>query len=502
MPLPEVAVGQSGEIADTNKAYDLIDSLNVNVTDPDFAGGAKGDDISDDYAAMNAAILATPAGGICYWPGVSPTTGLPAKYVSSNTLPLRDDITYLMGHDTRWTAYTGTPCYIKPKFGAFLGTALFAGTDIDGFTMRNMSLHSGRATGPAGAAVHGISVTGSVKGVRLQNVWINNFAGYGVLTDTNSNGFPGGWEVSNLDIENCRDGGWRSNNSGSVSFAFGDGSILQSEATANGGDGWYFAGVNAFDFINVRSVFNSGAANGFVIDGPCGLLGFTACQTDRNIRNGILLHSVDSAPTAQPAPHGITVTACNFSRDGKNDDSTQGGYAGIRIQGDSSSVRHCPVTISGCTVHVTKGDAGTGLLSPDYGIYITNGRRVVVSANILVATVATIFDDLGALLHGVNSHNLVNVSSGAVTNNVAGYGLQVVEGTNAKMGTATLVAGTVTVSTTAVTASSRIFLDNQSLGGTAGFLRVSARTAGTSFTITSSSGTDTSTVAWMLVEPA
>jgi hypothetical protein len=75
------------------------------------------------------------------------------------------------------------------------------------------------------------------------------------------------------------------------------------------------------------------------------------------------------------------------------------------------------------------------------------------------------------------------------------------EGSNAKMGTATLVAGTVTVSTTAVTANSRIFLTAQTSGAAAGALRVSARTAGTSFTITSTSGTDTSSVAWMLVEP-
>ncbi|MER7794889.1 hypothetical protein [Streptomyces sp. NPDC097640] len=84
----------------------------------------------------------------------------------------------------------------------------------------------------------------------------------------------------------------------------------------------------------------------------------------------------------------------------------------------------------------------------------------------------------------------------------AGRGLMVAEGSNAKMGTVALTAGTATVSTTAVTANSRIFLTNQALGGTAGFLRVSARTAGTSFTITSSSGSDTSTVAWLLVEPA
>lgn len=85
----------------------------------------------------------------------------------------------------------------------------------------------------------------------------------------------------------------------------------------------------------------------------------------------------------------------------------------------------------------------------------------------------------------------------------AGGGVQVKEGTNATMGvTAAMTAGTITVSTTKVTANSRIFLTAQTTGAAPGALRVSARTAGTSFTITSTSGTDTSTVAWWLVEPA
>lgn len=80
--------------------------------------------------------------------------------------------------------------------------------------------------------------------------------------------------------------------------------------------------------------------------------------------------------------------------------------------------------------------------------------------------------------------------------------ISITEGTNAYMGTAALVAGAVTVNTNKVTANSRIFLSNQALGGAAGFLRISARVAGTSFTITSSSGTDTSTIAWWIVNPA
>jgi len=81
-------------------------------------------------------------------------------------------------------------------------------------------------------------------------------------------------------------------------------------------------------------------------------------------------------------------------------------------------------------------------------------------------------------------------------------GLEVNEGANARMGVATLAAGTVVVANTSVTANTRIFLTCQTPGGTPGFLRVSARTPATSFTILSSNAADTSVVAWLMVEPA
>lgn len=71
-----------------------------------------------------------------------------------------------------------------------------------------------------------------------------------------------------------------------------------------------------------------------------------------------------------------------------------------------------------------------------------------------------------------------------------------------RVGTATLVAGVALVSIGAlVTANSLILLTSQSNGGTPGWLRVSTRVDGVSFTITSSSNTDTSTVGWVIIEP-
>jgi hypothetical protein len=87
--------------------------------------------------------------------------------------------------------------------------------------------------------------------------------------------------------------------------------------------------------------------------------------------------------------------------------------------------------------------------------------------------------------------------------NTVGNGLYIKEGTNATMGTATLSAGTATVSTTKVTANSRIFLTVD--GGTltnVGAPYISARTAGTSFVITSTNILDASNVAWVIIEPS
>lgn len=108
--------------------------------------------------------------------------------------------------------------------------------------------------------------------------------------------------------------------------------------------------------------------------------------------------------------------------------------------------------------------------------------------------------DVGLNRTGANLLGLTTADFAIAT---AGRGLRVAEGTNAKMGTATLNGTTaVTVSTTAVTATSRIYLTINTPGGTPASPYVFTRTAGTSFQIKSTGASDTSTVAWMIVEPA
>jgi hypothetical protein len=83
----------------------------------------------------------------------------------------------------------------------------------------------------------------------------------------------------------------------------------------------------------------------------------------------------------------------------------------------------------------------------------------------------------------------------------AGKGLRIKEGSNARMGTSTLAAGTIVVANTSVTANTRVLYSRMVTGGTPGHLSI-VLNAGVGFTINSSSGTDTSSVAWMLLEPA
>ena len=91
-------------------------------------------------------------------------------------------------------------------------------------------------------------------------------------------------------------------------------------------------------------------------------------------------------------------------------------------------------------------------------------------------------------------------TNGNLTFGTAGNKINMATGSNASAGTSgAMTAGTITISTTAVTANSLIFLTHASLGGTQGILSVGTITAATSFVINSSSATDTGTVNWWII---
>lgn len=232
-------------------------------------------------------------------------------------------------------------------------------------------------------------------------------------------------------------------------------------------------------------------------------------QDFNNSENRIFYHNVGGG---QPS----TLTNPTYQATASVDNYTQIAIQNKSATANASADQICypdNVTSSDLTGFVDMGITSSAFSQAAYAVTVANEGYLFMSApsgagktgNLVIATDSTgsanaIKFATGGFNSTANFRAQIDGSGLSVTK--AGAGLNVKEGSNCKQGTATLVAGTVVVSNTSVTANSRIFLTTQSVGGTAGFLVVSARTAGTSFTILSSSGTDTSVVAYQIFEPS
>lgn len=99
--------------------------------------------------------------------------------------------------------------------------------------------------------------------------------------------------------------------------------------------------------------------------------------------------------------------------------------------------------------------------------------------------------------------NTIGIDITAGGNFIAGTlskGFQIKEGSNARMGTATLVSGTVTIANTTITNNTRIFLTASEVGVITNPIRVTGRSVGTNFTVGTGNPTDTVTFVWELKE--
>jgi hypothetical protein len=107
----------------------------------------------------------------------------------------------------------------------------------------------------------------------------------------------------------------------------------------------------------------------------------------------------------------------------------------------------------------------------------------ITSATTLTATLGNITATNGNLVLGT-AGNKINIATGA----------------NSSVGTsAAMIAGTITVANTSVTAASKIFLTNGGAAGTIGTLSVGTIVPGTSFVINSSNVLDTSVVNYLII---
>jgi len=204
---------------------------------------------------------------------------------------------------------------------------------------------------------------------------------------------------------------------------------------------------------------------------------------------------------------GVRITGCGRAQSGPNGSTTwdvecESTTSQVYIQGwvnkasSPSTATNAFFNFHGCNDVVLIGNQSPQGAS-------VNGNSTTVITN---PAANTLWLHNGAL-QAPTGQNVTFASplavSGRVDITLAGSGFRAAEGSNAKQGTALLSAGTVTVANTSVTANSRIVLTAQTLGTvtTPSALCVSARTAGTSFTILASQNTDTSIVAYQIYEP-
>lgn len=212
-------------------------------------------------------------------------------------------------------------------------------------------------------------------------------------------------------------------------------------------------------------------------------------------------------------------------------------YGGILYNGGAATTKWGLATTdhnlssAKLSVEKTTGNVGfnLGATSPAAKIHIAAGTATAGTAPILLtagtnttAAVAgqieydgtDLFFTPGATRLAAAWKNFANTFTGDQTVNgsvvlgTAGNGVKIKTGSNATMGRAVLVGGTLVVSTTKATATANIILTTQVPGGTTGRPLVASRVNNTSFTIESRDGAgalqtlDTSTVAWVIFDEA
>lgn len=330
---------------------------------------------------------------------------------------------------------------------------VFVGTDVSHVTFDSLKI-TGPGTG-TGIGIH-LNLSTNTTTIRplIRNIYVQAMGGDGINVSV-----PVFGRIDDSYVVSC--GGYGFNVFGTSTPAIST-TIVNCYASSCPSGGYRLFTANGMSLIGCYAL---SCVIGFLI----------------NVCNGTVIESCygDTCGTGVKVNAGSSNTVMNYY-------SNNNTGLGVWLTGNTlmaSIDRALDVSPNGTATHFIQVDSGS---------FVTINGAINVTSNLFNGTVNIINDGTTGTI----------TSSGNIKVGTAGNTLYIKEGTNAKMGTATLVAGAVTINTTAVTASSRILLTGQNSSGTAGNLTVSSVTAGTSFTITSTSNTDTRLVAWLLIEPA
>lgn len=205
-----------------------------------------------------------------------------------------------------------------------------------------------------------------------------------------------------------------------------------------------------------------------------------------------------------PSSSGATSSAdAGYTVLGSSSTAFRGGLRGTTSTVLGSNMAYGNLVVGGSPITETASGAVPIMASGIFKTFtVTNGAGTTARlAGLYVEGPPTgVTPTTGSYGVLVNSGS-VSATNGDLELGTAGNKIKIATGSNASIGTATLVAGTVTVSTTAVLTGSKIFVTVNTPGGTQGFLSVpdASITNATSFVINSTSATETSTVNWWIV---
>ncbi|MET9815337.1 glycosyl hydrolase family 28-related protein [Streptomyces sp. NPDC006355] len=350
--------------AGTTDAHEgsVRDWLNVR----DF--GAQGDNVTDDTAAIQAALAACPMGGVVYLPA--------GAYRTSAPLTIPPAVT-LQGTHTNLMAVVGLvdpPCYIKPLASHSGGAVIrFLDAATGGYStisaehrILNVMIDGSAYIGPG---MDGIRADGNVQNVALRDVTIRQVTGAGINTGQNAGFFPYSWRLHRVMVDNS---GWH----GFAVQVMTDVTMIDCQAIGCGANGFEINNAANSQMIGCRAEWNDN--NGIHVTGDwatgtgSGGMLIGDCSTDRNGHNGVLVDAVGNGP--------IQISNLHTRRDGRNNGAGGGGYAGLKV--DAATI---PVIVDMVTCYPGTDDDGSQTNSPQYGVRIEDSALVVVEAGTLHA---------------------------------------------------------------------------------------------------------------------
>jgi hypothetical protein len=234
---------------------------------------------------------------------------------------------------------------------------------------------------PRGTACHGIASFNSVRRVQLREVHVARMPGSGIYQH-HPGAQPGGWTARHV---------WSRYNGGyGFYLRSADSNWTTCLATNSGLDGWRIHTTANTIYLGCRSEWSGG--NGYTYachnaGNSAGGVNFIGCTTDRSARHGF--------SAAGPAGVPVNLAGCYFRRDGRNRDAGGGDYAALYLRGYPGVVN-----VSGTVFFPGVNDDGTGATSPQYGVYLAGGNKLVQFSGCLIHGASTaVFDDGTSTVH-------------------------------------------------------------------------------------------------------